>query len=161
MPEQTLPLIHIRQITFADLEPCARIMSDNPLWQRYGVNYDSAFKRFKTGIDNQSQIAVAVENQSITGFIWYADRGAFLRSGYISLLAVAHNRQGLGTGAALLHYAEEQLFRLSQDIFLLCSDFNRRAQQFYLREGYCQVGKIEGYILPGISELIYYKKKAK
>jgi ribosomal protein S18 acetylase RimI-like enzyme len=43
-------------------------------------------------------------------------------------------------------------------VFLLTSDFNEDAQAFYRRLGYQQVGAIPDYVVPGITELIFYKR---
>ena len=55
-------------------------------------------------------------------------------------------------------HAEGVLFAQTADIFLLVSDFNAAAQAFYRRLGYEQVGAIPGYVVPGISELIFRKR---
>jgi hypothetical protein len=39
----------------------------------------------------------------------------------------------------------------------LVSDFNARAQQFYLGRGYSEVGRIPGYVLDDVAECIFYK----
>jgi ribosomal protein S18 acetylase RimI-like enzyme len=46
----------------------------------------------------------------------------------------------------------------SRDIFLLVSDFNTDAQNFYARLGYVQVGKLDDYVVQGVSELVMWKK---
>ena len=50
------------------------------------------------------------------------------------------------------------MFTHSADVFLLVSDFNTTAQAFYRRLGYEQVGAIPGYVVPGITELIFRKR---
>jgi hypothetical protein len=43
--------------------------------------------------------------------------------------------------------------------FLLCvSSFNARAQAFYTRHGYRQVGQFDDYVIDGASELLLYKR---
>jgi len=44
-------------------------------------------------------------------------------------------------------------------MFLLVSDFNKRAQKFYKNLGYMEVGRIPDYIKEGITELIYFKRR--
>ena len=39
------------------------------------------------------------------------------------------------------------------------SDFNAAAQAFYGRLGYEQIGTIPGYVVPGVSELIFRKRR--
>jgi ribosomal protein S18 acetylase RimI-like enzyme len=149
---------------FEDIEACARLMTESGLWQRYGVTEESAARRFEgglaqqAGLERQERIAVAEVDEEVVGFIWYAARGAFSRSGYIVLIGVAAGQRGRGVGRALMEHAEGELAREGGgDIFLLVSDFNEEAQRFYRRLGYRQVGAIPDYILPGVAELIYHK----
>ncbi len=148
----------IRAMTPDDLPACAQIMADNPLWQRYGVSYESAFKRLSTGLAEGATILVAADPLAV-GFIWYAAKGAFQRSGYIMLVGVAPSAQSAGVGAHLMDAAEAALFATSRDVLLLVSDFNQAAQRFYQRRGYQQVGSIPDYVLSGVTELIFRKVK--
>jgi ribosomal protein S18 acetylase RimI-like enzyme len=61
-------------------------------------------------------------------------------------------------GGALMDRAEAFLSQSSPDIFLLTSDFNQSAQRFYQRRGYRQVGALPDYVLPGVTELIFWKR---
>ncbi len=92
------------------------------------------------------------------GFVWAVRRGAFDRSGYISLLAVESSQRGGGVGVALLTAAEDYL-RPAPDVILLCTDYNTGAQRFYERHGYVRVGVLPDYILSGVAELIYRKRR--
>jgi len=38
------------------------------------------------------------------------------------------------------------------------SSFNTRAQAFYARHGYRQVGQFDDYVIEGASELLLYKR---
>jgi ribosomal protein S18 acetylase RimI-like enzyme len=63
-----------------------------------------------------------------------------------------------GVGAALMRSIEEAAVKVSREIFLLVSDFNTDAQRFYQRQGYQQIGAIPGYVLPDVTELLYWKQ---
>jgi ribosomal protein S18 acetylase RimI-like enzyme len=142
-----------------DARLCAGWMAQTPLWQRYGVSAAAALRRFEAGLEQQAGIAVAEQDGLAAGFVWVSLRGAFERSGYIPLIGVAPGRYGGGIGQALMDFAEEQVFRQASELFLLVSDFNTAAQRFYLRRGFAQVGALPDYILPGVSELIYLKRR--
>ena len=149
--------MNIRPMTASDITPLARLMASSPLWQRYNVTEASTARRLSDGLANGMTIAVAeVEGESV-GFVWYVERGAFNRSGYIMLIGVKPGLQGHGIGQALMEHAEEILHTGSQDVFLLVSDFNHAAQRFYARLGYQQVGAIPDYVIHGITELIFRK----
>ncbi len=148
----------IRPIAPGDVPSLARLMAGDPLWQRYGVTEESAARRLREGYAAGATIAVAEIEGEPAGFVWYVERGAFNRSGYIMLIGVQRGERGAGVGRALMAHAEGVLFAHSADIFLLVSDFNAAAQAFYRRLGYEQVGAIPGYVVPGITELIFRKR---
>jgi len=75
------------------------------------------------------------------------------------LIGVQGDARGAGVGRALMAQAEGALFARSADVFLLVSDFNEAAQAFYQRLGYEQVGIIPGYIVQGVAELVFCKRK--
>ena len=149
----------LRPIQSIDIVPLAQLMAANSLWQRYNVTEASAAQRLQNGIDQQATIIVGEVDGEPVGFIWLAERGAFNRSGYIMLIGVRADRQGQGVGRALLLAAESALFTQVADLFLLVSDFNQAAQAFYQRLGYRQVGAIPDYVVPGITELIFHKRR--
>ena len=84
--------------------------------------------------------------------------GAFGRSLYLRLIGVRPDCAGSGIGSALLAEAERAALESGSDLFLLVSDFNADAQRFYRHHGYEQVGAITGYVLPDVSELIFWKR---
>ena len=140
-----------------DVAGCARIMAENPLWQRYGVTLESANQRISAGLAQGAAILVAGAPADPQGFIWYVEKGAFARSGYIMLIGIDPAMQGRGLGELLMDEAEKILFQSSRDVFLLVSDFNEGAQRFYRRRGYEQVGALPGYVLPDVTELLFRK----
>ena len=148
----------IRPMAPGDVPSLARLMAGDPLWQRYGVTEESAARRLREGFAAGAPIAVAEIEGEPVGFVWYVERGAFNRSGYIMLIGVQRDARGSGVGRALMEHAEAALFAQASDVFLLVSDFNEAAQAFYGRLGYEQVGTILGYVVPGISEQIFRKR---
>jgi ribosomal protein S18 acetylase RimI-like enzyme len=133
-------------------------MADNPLWQRYGVTSARALARLEGAMDSGGMVFVAEKAGEVLGFVWCVASAAFGRGGYIPLIAVHPDATGQGVGAALMDRAEVFLAESSPDIFLLTSDFNLGAQRFYRRRGYQQVGALPDYLLPGVTELIFWKR---
>jgi ribosomal protein S18 acetylase RimI-like enzyme len=149
----------IRAIQQEDVPALAQVMATTALWQRYNVTEDSAARRLQSGLDQGATILVAEIDQSPIGFVWYVTNGAFNRSGYIMLIGVEQNVRSKGVGRALMREAEMIMFKKVNDVFLLVSDFNSGAQNFYRRLGYEQVGVIRDYVIEGVDELIFRKKK--
>jgi ribosomal protein S18 acetylase RimI-like enzyme len=148
----------IRSLTLADIPGIAPWVAATPLWQRYHVTAESFAQRLHAGLTEGATIYVAERDGVVIGFLWLVERGAFNRGGYVQLIGVQPGMQNAGVGFALMRFAEEKIFAQGQDLFLLVSDFNTNAQRFYQRLGYRQVGKLDDYVVPGVSELIYYKK---
>ncbi len=150
--------VRIRPMQDEDITACAAIMAITPLWQRYGVTLESALQRFQVGRQENAVIFVAEIQGKVVGFVWCEEHGAFARSGYIPLIGVHPDYAGTGIGAKLLTHAEAYLRTTSTHVFLLVSDFNVQAQQFYARHGYTRVGALPDYILSGVTEYIYWKR---
>ncbi len=149
----------IRVLRPADVQPCAEIMAGNALWLRYGVTVETAARNFASGLERGAALFVSEVDGQVDGFLWLEPVGAFARSGYIRLIGVRPDRQGRGLGQDLMAFAEAFLFQSASDVFLLVSDFNLSAQRFYQRLGYVQVGALADYVLPGVAELIYRKRR--
>lgn len=149
----------VRHMMPDDIPACARWVAETELWQRYGVTEAGMRERLTTALANGATIHVAEEASAVVGFIWVVARGAFDRSGYIQLVGVQPDQRGRGVGRALMEFAETQLFAHTRAIFLLVSDFNLDAQRFYQRRGYRQVGALEDYVVRGVSELIFWKRR--
>jgi ribosomal protein S18 acetylase RimI-like enzyme len=148
----------IETLTEIQIPDCVQIILTNPLFQRYGFNAERARSMFSRALTDGAQILTIRVDQRVVGFVWYVLHGAWDRSGYIRLIAVLPQYQGSGIGKKLMDAAEQELSSQVQEVFLLVSDFNVAAQHFYQALDYQQVGGIPNYIVPGINELIYFKK---
>jgi len=145
--------VTIRSFAAADAAPCAAIVNATPLWNRYGLDGEVAAEKMASAVDRDEQVLIA-ESAGVVGFAWWMKRGAFGRSPYLRLIGVAPERRSGGVGGALLSAFEREA---AADCFLLVSDFNTGAQRFYERSGYSCVGRLPGFVLPDVEELIYRK----
>ncbi len=150
--------IIIRPLASLDIPGIARWVAATPLWQRYGVTEESFAKRLREGIADNATIYVAESETQVLGFLWLVERGAFNRSGYVQLIGVRPETRSAGVGRGLMQFAEDKIFTQARDLFLLVSDYNTDAQRFYQQLGYQQVGKLDNYVVQGVSELIYFKR---
>jgi ribosomal protein S18 acetylase RimI-like enzyme len=144
----------------SDIAEIAHWMLRVPLWQRYGLSVETITALFHQAISNQELlIVIEVENsEGVAGFAWCVSDGAFARSPYLKQIGVHPEFTSMGIGGLLLDYIEATSQQHSKDLFLLVSDFNKAAQKFYERHGYQQIGMIPAYVLPDVTELIYYKR---
>lgn len=152
-------VLRIAPLAVRDISPLATLMATSEPWTRYGVTVDAAHALWERALRDGAAVSVARLGDEAAGFAWYIPRAGFGLSGYLKLLGVAPEARGHGVGAALLAHAEQQTIDDGQaDLILLVSAFNEAAQRFYRRCGYREVGRLEGYVVPGIDELIYRKR---
>lgn len=148
--------IQVRPMVPGDVPRCAAIVGATPLWsERYGVTEQRAMRLFETAFERKEGLLVA-ETEHVLGFAWFLLRGGFGRSGYLRLIGVYPARRGAGAGALLLAAVEAAV---GDDLVVLVADFNAGAQRFYERHGYREVGRLPGYVLPEVEEIIYWRRK--
>jgi len=152
--------IHVRPMTRDDISLVAEWMVQTPLWQRYQLTVERASQNFENAFKHGEVLLVAdagADNIDC-GFAWCVPQGGFGRSMYLRLIGVRKEQARAGVGTALLRTAEEAALKVGHELFLLVSDFNLDAQRFYQRQGYQQIGAIPGYVLPDVTELLYWKQ---
>lgn len=152
-----MPTMTIRPMQHADIASLAAWLPDVPLWQRYGLTSAQVRAMLAGGLE-RSDILLVADAGEVCGLAWCLPHGAFGRSAYLRLLGVHPAHAGQGIGARLLADAEGAAAVSSREIFLLVSDFNTAAQRFYRRHGYSQSGAITGYVLPDVTEYVYWKR---
>jgi ribosomal protein S18 acetylase RimI-like enzyme len=151
--------MQIRQIREEDIPVCAQLANDLPLGKTYGFTKDKWIQKLQRACtEKENLLFIAEEEGRLAGFAWVHTHGAFLAAPYLRFIAVDPSFQGRGVGTLLLKQFEEQTRYLKKDWFLLVSDFNTGAQQFYEKHGYQRVGALPGFAKEGITEVIMVKK---
>lgn len=145
----------IRAMRHTDIPILANWIAEIPLWQRYQLTIPKVQSSLETALARGDLLLVVdLPEGEALGLAWCLPKGMFGRSPYLRLLGVNVRQKGLG--AALLTHLEQGLE--ADTLFLLVSDFNLEAQRFYQRQGYQQIGAIPGYVLPDVTELLYWKR---
>jgi ribosomal protein S18 acetylase RimI-like enzyme len=153
----------IRPMLSADISAISAWMAQTPLWQRYRLTEEAARRQLEAALAREDLLLTADSESGqgkACGLAWVVRTGGFGRSPYLRILGVSAPFRGQGAGAALLKAVEEKAAQGARELFLLVSDFNVPAQQFYLRQGYVQIGAIPGYVLPEVAELLFWKRLA-
>lgn len=150
--------MNIRPIQPAELPALAEALARVPLMVRYGNDAARLGKAFAAALDRGESLLVAEEDGVVRGLAWFLTSGTLALGGYLRLIALVPGAEGRGTGLALLRVFEAEVARRSRHAFLLVSDFNAGAIRFYEREGYTRVGPLAGLVLPGVAELLYWKR---
>lgn len=147
----------IRPFRSEDVPAAAAIIAATPLWsERYGIDRQRAEDMLRAAVERGEGLFAADSAGLLAGFAWYLPRGAFAKSGYLRLIGVSPALRGGGVGSALLAEVE---YAVGGDLVILVSDFNHDAQRFYLRHGYAEAGRLPGYVLPDVAELILWKRR--
>ncbi len=148
----------IRPLVEADLPALARGLAGLELMRRYGRDAPALEGALRGALGRGEGLLVAEEGGALAGLAWFLRTGTLALGGYLRLIAVLDPAQGRGTGAALLAAFEAEVAKASAHAFLLVSDFNAGAQRFYERHGYARVGPLPGLVLPGVAEVLYWKR---
>lgn len=148
----------IRAMKMSDCEAAGAIVGRNSLWRdRYGYDAEAAGRDLLYAVSHGDVVLGAFVGEQLQGFAWFVEKGAFARSPYLRLIAVDPAAQGQSLGEQLLQAGEQRFAAKSKYLFLLVSDFNERGQKFYRANGYQPCGALPGFVLPDVSELLFWK----
>jgi len=145
-------LLRIVPMTRSHIKTCDAIAAATDPWKT--LNERVFFQQYAA----LKQAYVCVAGDNAVGFIIFTQEPVFARGGYLRALGVLPSMQRQGIGEKLLLFAEKLTARNSQNNYLCVSDFNRKAQAFYKKQGYTKAGKLADLIVPGSSEYIYWKR---
>jgi|SRR6267154_127409 len=134
------------------LDRCALLMSQSEPW----ITLNRELEHCKEAMrGDYKEVYVATEDGRLYGFIVLQMAGVF--KGYIQSIFVTPEARGAGLGSALIQFAEERIFSVSPNVFMLVSAFNDRAAQLYLRLGYEKIGTLRNFVIEGYDELLLRK----
>lgn len=139
---------------------CAKILGTTPLWvESYGATIEWGLRTLEDGLADPTQtLRTAVDGEKVLGFAYYGMRGAFYYGSYLRLLAVRADYRGQGVGAKLLRDVEERVAAKTPNLFLISTRENTAAHRFYERHGYAHIGTLPGFVVPHITEYIFWKQ---
>jgi diamine N-acetyltransferase len=85
-------------------------------------------------------------------------RSPWLFGPFIELMALFDGFQGKGAGGRIVEWAFDRY--KSANLWATVSSFNLKAQKFYTRSGFEQMGLLEDLIKPGWNEILLRKRAA-
>lgn len=144
--------ISFRKATSGDFPNLARLISTDKAWTCYGINYDAALGIFR---EMEDSIFIAERDGEFAGFATLRINGFVNIGAYVRMIAVVESLRGSGVGKQLIDYVSNSAFVQSSNVFLICSIDNRRAQTFYERLGFEQVGILSDLVVEGHDEILY------
>jgi diamine N-acetyltransferase len=145
-----------RALSVVDAEFLSNNFAKNEPWLTLGVsaaglkNYllrdDASLYRYIVQVDRQTAGIICL-------------RYPWLRGPYIELLGLTEPYRGLGIGTELLQWVEgEARMHHVNNVWLVASEFNQPALQFYQRHGFTIVGTLYGLVHPDYNELLLRKQ---
>jgi len=135
-----------------DFEVCALMMSVTDPWITLDMNYDQCLQAFE-GISKE--IYVIRHHNEIIGFVIIQISGTF--AGYIQTICISKDHRGKGYGKKLLQFCEERILKISPNVFICVSSFNKGAIKLYYDFGFKLVGELDNFVKEGFSELLLRK----
>ena len=116
------------------------------------MDFDQCIKVFD---GTEKEIYVAKTDDKIAGFIILQIGGTF--KGYIQTICVDETFRGMGIGKKLLEFVQERIIKISPNIFICVSSFNKGAIRLYKNFGFKLVGELENFVKLGFTELLMRK----
>jgi len=134
------------------LDQCAWMMSQSEPWITLKRDLEGCKDAMR---GDYKEVYVSIEEEKILGFIVLQMAGVF--KGYIQSICVLPEMRGSGLGTALIQFAEERIFSISPNAFMLVSAFNEKAAALYFKLGYEKIGTLKNFVLDGYDEFLLRK----
>jgi ribosomal protein S18 acetylase RimI-like enzyme len=144
-----------RSLSIADAELLSVAFALSEPWLTLGVSATGLKNYFLRDDTHLYRYAVRVDGQ-LAGVICL--RYPWLRGAYIELLGLLDSYRGHGIGTDILRWAMTEAQQYDNNLWLLTSSFNQQALQFYQRQGFQQIGIVEGLVHPEYDEILLRKR---
>ena len=131
---------------------CALMMSMSEPWITLGIDYHLSMNAF---VGPCKEIYVLEKGKEIAGFVILQICGTF--SGYIQTICIDEKYRGEGLGKRLLCFCEERIHKISPNVFICVSSFNKGAIKLYYEFGFKLVGELKDFVKEGFDELLLRK----
>lgn len=150
----------IRRGDIGDLSDCCHMLKNSSIGSVYYPTEALISEALNRAV-LEDEFFVADSNGTILGFIWYQKCGMFNSFPYLHIIVVSEDMQHKGIGRRLLRAYEtnalESLGRLRTKVYLLVSDFNKKAFDIYKKNGYEEVHTFPGLFRKNIDEHLMAK----
>jgi ribosomal protein S18 acetylase RimI-like enzyme len=131
---------------------CALMMTKTDPWITLEMNYNQCLKAFEGA---SKEIYVIQQENEIAGFVILQMEGTF--KGYIQTICIDEDFRGKGFGKKLLAFCEERILKVSPNIFICVSSFNKGAIKLYYDFGFKLIGELDNFVKEGFTELLLRK----
>lgn len=135
-----------------DFAVCASMMSVTDPWITLDMDYNQCLKAFE---GSSKEIYIIQVTNEIAGFVIIQTGGTF--AGYIQTICISEKYRGKGFGRKLLQFCEERILKISPNVFICVSSFNKGAIKLYYDFGFKLVGELDNFVKKGFHELLLRK----
>lgn len=147
-----LPHCQLMPLQDADISAISEQLAVMHPWQT--MNYSVATLANYLRRKDACLYQYAVVTETLAGVLCV--RYPWLRGAYIELVAVFPTQQNSGIGHDLVQWLAMRLIP-SANLWALVSQINPKAQQFYQREGFVEIGKLQDFVFEGYDEILLRK----
>lgn len=151
--------IEIKPLIISDIERSTKIICNSLLAEKYGYVKEKINNMLLNALENKEKIFTAHIEKDVVGLIWFDTKGTFTVAPYLKLIVIDEKYKGKNIGSTLLEFYENNCKETKKPYFLLVSDFNKNAIEFYERKGYKKIGTIPSFVKKDINEIIMFKEK--
>ena len=134
------------------LDRCALLMSQTEPWMILNRDLQGCEEALQ---GDHKEVYVSIEAEKLLGFIVLQMTGTF--KGYIQSICVLSEMRSAGLGTALIRFAEERIFLISPNVFMMVSSFNEKAAKLYFKLGYEKIGTLKNFVVDGLDEFLLRK----
>ncbi|MDJ0512436.1 MAG: GNAT family N-acetyltransferase [Methyloceanibacter sp.] len=150
-----LSTAQLRAVATGEQRSLAEALAAMQPWTTLDISADELAQYLSSEDGGAQRYAVAVDG-ALAGIV--SLRFPWLKGPYIELLAVLPTHQGHGLGTEILSFVEAETRRFGgRNVWVCASGFNDRAQHFYRRCGFVEVGSVPDLVADGFSETLLRK----
>ena len=130
----------------------AKMMVTTDPWISLGFSFEQCL----TAFDGPGKEIYGMEVEGkVVGFVVLQLTGTF--KGYIQTICIQATHRSKGYGRHLLKFCEDRIFKISPNVFICVSSFNKGAIKLYHDLGFEPVGELPNFIKSGFTELLLRK----
>lgn len=147
--------LRVERITLNNAMYLANKLSRILPWSELALGEESLLSHFKR--DDPALFRFSIHfGEEIVGAI--SIREPWLKGPYLELLGILPAVQRLGIGSELMNWFDTQAPVSTRSLWLLCSDFNLSAYEFYVSLGYQKTCTIESLYAEDFNDILMRKR---
>jgi len=145
----------LERITLKRAQSLAQQLSNILPWSDLALGEESLISHFKREDPALFRFSIHFGDELVGAA---SIREPWLKGPYLELLGLLPSVQRFGLGTELMNWFEYQAPETTRSLWLLCSDFNIDAYQFYQKQGFQKVCVIDNLYEEGFDDFLMRKR---